>query len=155
LALNPQLGENAIKETGGVVLIDEIDLHLHPRWQQKILDDLQIIFPQVQFIVTTHAPSVIQSMQNANLMILSDDDVYYPKQGAYGLDVNSVLLGVMDARIRPEAIERKFEEIYGLIDNGELIHANKKTEELERLVGISDPEISGIRVTLDLEALEG
>ncbi|MCL2162815.1 MAG: AAA family ATPase [Oscillospiraceae bacterium] len=70
LALNPQLGEKAIKEVSGVVLIDDIELHLHPKWQAKVLGDLLAIFPRLQFIVTTHAPAVIQSVSEDNLMIL-------------------------------------------------------------------------------------
>jgi predicted ATP-binding protein involved in virulence len=62
VALNPQLGERAIDETPGVVLIDEIDLHLHPNWQRHVVRDLMAAFPKVQFIATTHSPFIIQSL---------------------------------------------------------------------------------------------
>lgn len=55
--LNPALGGRVVNETPGVVLIDEVNLHLHPLWQARILGDLRDIFPRVQFIVTTHAPT--------------------------------------------------------------------------------------------------
>ncbi|MCH4896870.1 hypothetical protein E0494_09175 [Marinilabiliaceae bacterium JC040] len=61
--LNPHLREKATLETSGVVLIDEIDLHLHPSWQKKILADLKQVFPNIQFIVSTHAPLVIGSLK--------------------------------------------------------------------------------------------
>ena len=70
--LNPQLGMDVIDETDGIVLIDEVDLHLHPAWQHRILGDLQEIFPKIQFIVTTHAPAVISSAKSENLVILKD-----------------------------------------------------------------------------------
>lgn len=61
--LNPHLGENILKETPGIVLIDEVDLHLHPRWQQKILFVLKTIFPKVQFITTTHSALIISTTE--------------------------------------------------------------------------------------------
>ena len=66
--LNPQLKERAITETPGVVLIDEIDLHLHPNWQRVVVKDLKNIFPKVQFIATTHSPFIIQSLDNGELI---------------------------------------------------------------------------------------
>ena len=63
--LNPSLSDQVLIQTEGVVLVDEIDLHLHPEWQQRILRDLQNIFPNVQFIVSTHSPFVINSIENA------------------------------------------------------------------------------------------
>lgn len=60
--LNPQLLFDILTETHGIVMIDEVDLHLHPEWQQRILGDLTSIFPKVQFIVSTHAPAVINTV---------------------------------------------------------------------------------------------
>ena len=67
--LNPQLLRNVCKETEGIVLIDEVDLHLHPTWQQRILGYLREIFPKVQFIVTTHAPAVISTVKSENIIL--------------------------------------------------------------------------------------
>ena len=61
--LNPNLSNRILEETPGVVIIDEIDLHLHPRWQSQILDTLMQIFPKIQFIVSSHAPAVISSVK--------------------------------------------------------------------------------------------
>jgi len=60
--LNPHLQENAPQESEGVVLIDEIDLHLHPKWQRRVIADLRRTFPKIQFFVTTHSPFIIQSL---------------------------------------------------------------------------------------------
>ncbi|MEZ5302209.1 MAG: AAA family ATPase [Verrucomicrobiales bacterium] len=71
--LNPQFGEEAAAKTPGVVLIDELDLHLHPRWQRRIVDDLKRVFPLVQFIATSHSPFIIQSLEPGELVCLDDD----------------------------------------------------------------------------------
>jgi predicted ATP-binding protein involved in virulence len=72
--LNPHLGADAAKETPGVVLIDEIDLHLHPSWQRRVVDDLKRAFPKVQFIATTHSPFIIQSLEPGELYDLGSPD---------------------------------------------------------------------------------
>lgn len=74
--LNPFLGDNVCKLTSGVVLIDELDLHLHPKWQRKIVEDLKKVFPLVQFITTTHSPFIIQSLNPGELRRIKkiDDD---------------------------------------------------------------------------------
>ena len=89
--LNPQLGMDILEKVDGVVLIDEVDLHLHPAWQQKVLNNLTDIFPNVQFIVTTHAPSVINSVKKENIRMLSDGEVVETDNQVYGKDINSVL----------------------------------------------------------------
>lgn len=68
--LNPFLEEHVIRKTPGVVLIDEIDLHLHPEWQRKVVGDLKRVFPNIQFIATTHSPFIIQSLEEGELRSL-------------------------------------------------------------------------------------
>lgn len=72
--LNPHLGEDVLNQTPGIVLIDELDLHLHPRWQHHVVDDLREMFPLVQFVATTHSPFVIQSMRSGEELIVLDGD---------------------------------------------------------------------------------
>lgn len=74
IELNGFLGTDAIKKTPGVVVIDEIDLYLHPRWQRHVLRDLQNAFPKIQFIVSTHSPFIVQSLES-NQLISFDDAV--------------------------------------------------------------------------------
>ncbi len=71
IKLNPHLGVRAILDTEGIVLIDEIDMHLHPTWQMRIVNDLKVTFPKIQFIVTTHSPFIIQSLRAEELINLS------------------------------------------------------------------------------------
>ena len=67
IELNGFLGQHAIKMTPGIVMIDEIDLYLHPHWQKHVLQDLTNAFPMIQFIVSTHSPFIVQSLQKDNL----------------------------------------------------------------------------------------
>jgi len=71
IQLNPGLKENVLTETDGIVLIDELDLHLHPEWQRTIVRDLKRIFPKVQFIATTHSPFIIQETEEGELIKMS------------------------------------------------------------------------------------
>lgn len=75
ITLNPHLKERALEETEGVVLIDELDLHLHPEWQRKIITVLRETFPKVQFIATTHSPFLIQETGEGQLIILKNSRV--------------------------------------------------------------------------------
>jgi predicted ATP-binding protein involved in virulence len=70
IRLNPHLGGEAPQNTQGVVLIDEIDMHLHPHWQQVVIGQLREAFPKIQFIVTTHSPQVLTTVSRENIRIL-------------------------------------------------------------------------------------
>ena len=70
--LNPHLGQAALKETPGVVLIDEIDLHLHPRWQRRVCEYLGALFPEFSSICTTHSPFIVQSLRTGEELINLD-----------------------------------------------------------------------------------
>lgn len=70
--LNPQHGSETATLTKGVVLIDEIDLHLHPKWQRCVVDDLQKAFPNLQFIATTHSPFILQSLAAGEVIDLDN-----------------------------------------------------------------------------------
>ncbi len=72
--LNPHLGENVLLETPGVVLVDELDLHLHPKWQRRVIEDLRRTFPKIQFICTTHSPFLIQSLRSGEELISLDGE---------------------------------------------------------------------------------
>lgn len=82
ITLNPHLKERALVETEGVVLIDELDLHLHPEWQRKIIGVLRDTFPKIQFIATTHSPFLIQETGQGQLIILKNNTIYRITSGA-------------------------------------------------------------------------
>ena len=91
--LNPYLKENALKMTPGIVVIDEIDLSLHPRWQKKIVGILKQLFPKVQFICATHSPFIIQSLDDGELITL-DREIDSEYSGESIEDIAEDVMGV-------------------------------------------------------------
>ena len=73
--LNGHLGAKAAEQTPGVVLIDEVDMHLHPSWQQTVLQSLTKAFPELQFIVTTHSPQVLSTVSRESIRVIECDDL--------------------------------------------------------------------------------
>ncbi|MGO2037883.1 MAG: AAA family ATPase [Brevibacterium sp.] len=77
---NPHLGaDDLLEQTPGIVLIDEVDLHLHPEWQQVIVPSLEQTFPRVQLIMTTHSPQVISTVKARDIRNLADGEVSVPR----------------------------------------------------------------------------
>ena len=153
--LNPQLLGDICSETDGVVLIDEVDLHLHPSWQQRIIGDLTSVFPKVQFIVTTHAPAVINTIRSENLVMLDNHDVYYPSGEVYGKDVNTILRGAMRTDERPTEIKALFDEFYTLLAKGDYNKAEHVLDMLESLIKNDDADLAACRLKLKLRKHRG
>jgi predicted ATP-binding protein involved in virulence len=120
--LNPAL-ENPL--TGdGIILIDEVDLHLHPSWQRKLCDRLTHTFPNCQFVLTTHSPLVISDYKNALVYTLTNGELEeLPSQ--YGQDANTVLVEVMDTAIRNEKIEGELNDLLDAIQDSNLTQAQQ------------------------------
>lgn len=151
--LNPQLLDKVLAETEGIVLIDEIDLHLHPRWQKRILKDLTNVFPKVQFIVSTHAPEVINSAKRDSVIVLNNNEVLAAADETYGKDANTILREVMEVSARPDEIRELFDKFYEMIDEENWSKAETVIEQLEAEIGNNDPEVNACRVRLELEQL--
>lgn len=153
--LNPQLLGNSLRETEGVVLIDEIDLHLHPSLQKHILTDLLRIFPRIQFIVSSHAPTIINSVHSENLVILKDLTPGLALSQVYGKDVKSVLGEIMGVDERPEQITCLFKRFYQHLSAHEYDAAESTLNQLDELREYHDPEVAGCRVKLKMERIRG
>lgn len=153
--LNPQLGTEVLSKGDGVVLIDEVDLHLHPAWQQKVIDNLMNIFPKVQFIVSTHAPAIISSVKTDKLRILSNKEVCMTANQVYGKDVNSVMKEIMGVNDRPDQFVELFEKFYRLLSEKKYDEAGVVLDKLDEERGYHDPEIVKCRVKLKLERMRG
>ena len=138
--LNPHLDDKAIVETPGIVLIDELDMHLHPRWQRRIVHDLKRTFPKIQFICTTHSPQIIGEVRPEELMMLEAGEATSP-ESSIGMDSNRVLQELMDAPARNEKVQGEMDAITELIGNDEFEMAKEKIELLKNAVGDHDPEI--------------
>ena len=117
--LNPHL-ENAPKQTPGIVLIDEVDMHLHPKWQQTVLTDLISAFPNIQFIVTTHSPQVLSTVKKEQIRILGDNVVSTPSTHSFGEDSSVLLAELMNVSpLPPLQIVEKRKEYQRLIEDRE------------------------------------
>jgi len=101
IKLNPHYGIDAAKKTTGVVLIDEVDMHLHPRWQQLVLGQLSEAFPALQFVVTTHSPQVLSAIPSESIRIISDSKIYSAPPGTEGAEASRLLKRVLGVEVRP------------------------------------------------------
>ncbi|MEW4290659.1 AAA family ATPase [Rossellomorea marisflavi] len=135
--LNPALGELVVEQTPGVVLIDELDLHLHPSWQRRIVNDLKRTFPKVQFIVTTHSPFIIQSLEEGELRRLHevDDDEVVSREEFVNKSIEDISENVMELTDvqRSEKLNRMYkvaQEYYKLLHEGKDA-SDTKLEELK------------------------
>lgn len=139
--LNPDLLEDIAEETPGIVLIDEIDMHLHPNWQWRVVDALKNTFPKVQFIATTHSPIIIASCKEEKLITLQLEDIFLdkpseivPGKTVKGWMVDSVLKQYMNTENRdPETVEKlkHLSELAKLKLSGDMNNtARKEYEEL-------------------------
>ena len=115
--MNPAL-ENPL-HGDGVILIDEVDLHLHPKWQRTVIARLIRTFPNCQFVLTTHSPLVISDTKDI-LCYLLDDGELTEMTDLYGLDANQVLLKVMDTDIRNAEVNSKIADLLEKIQDGKL-----------------------------------
>lgn len=131
----------------GIVLIDAVELHLHPSWQRAILPALTRTFPNVQFIVTTHSPQVIGEVPRESVICLRDFQVV-PTPPTYGRDSNSILEEVMGASSRDSDVKRSLADIAALIDADDFAAARAKIGELEALLGPDDPDLAGSRAAI-------
>lgn len=160
--LNPSLGADAVTRAPGVVLIDELDLHLHPKWQRRIVNDLRATFQNVQFITTTHSPQVVSEVKDGIVLNLQatapSGDVK-----AYGQDSNWILERVMGESARPSEIQtlmqkaedaladKRYEQAKSFLrkarsalgsPSGEIVQLQAKIETLERLSTDANPSNS-------------
>jgi len=132
IELNGCLGKDAIRMTPGVIMIDEVDVFLHPRWQKHVLQDLMTAFPKIQFIVSTHSPFIVQSLQQ-NQLISFDEDVRLEGEPFRESleDITAERMGLMQD-IRSKRFNEMVEtakQLFDAVDNG----AANKDEIKERL----------------------
>ena len=125
----------------GIVLIDEVELHLHPQWQRMIIPALERTFPKCQFIVTTHSPLVLSYLPREQAFLIEDFKLLEKKPRTYGRDANSLLFDVMAVLDRPDEIKQELKQCFRLIDEDKIVEARHKLADLESLLGRDDPEL--------------
>lgn len=142
--LNPELRETAYM-TDGVVLIDEIDLHLHPKWQWNIISALEKTFPNVQFIATTHSPIILSSYKGDSIININDGKIEYTAP-TYGYKVTDILNILQDSNERVPFIQKKFDMFYDAIDSENIEKAEQILDELKSQLKASDASMKNTPV---------
>lgn len=130
--------DKPVAEAPAIICIDEIELHLHPAWQRRILTTLMETFPACQFVVTTHSPQVIGGVEARHVRLLkpAEDgrrEVCQPI-ATKGRDSNYVLSGILETPERADEVHRLFDAFDGLVDKGDLDEAERTLRELDEAV---------------------
>lgn len=144
---NPDLTDPAANAEA-VVLIDELELHLHPAWQRRVMTNLTETFPRCQFIATSHSPQVIGEIEHDRIHIISDGDVSSPTH-SFGVDSSRVLEEVMGTHARNSEIQELLTLISAQIDKDSYGEARELLTQLAIRVGEGDPEVTRARTLLE------
>jgi predicted ATP-binding protein involved in virulence len=136
-----------LRQTPGVVLIDELDVHLHPKWQRRVATNLKATFPSIQFVCTSHSPQVIGEVNPDEIRLLDEQGVTTPSR-SFGIDSSRILEEVMEAKPRNDSIEVLLRKLFGLIDEEDFAAARQLLPELELKLGPDDPELTRARTLM-------
>lgn len=136
--LNPELESR--EQVTGIVLIDEIDLHLHPKWQWNVIEALRKTFAGVQFIIATHSPIVISAAKEANLILLDDVGEVNYLPDCYGYEVEDVLRYRQESVSRPKKIKSLVDEIENAIEDIDFDKAEVALKALKVTLGEDNSE---------------
>lgn len=136
-----------LQQTPGVVLIDELDVHLHPSWQRRVATDLKETFPNIQFIATTHSPQVVGEVPREQILKIDGGFVYSPEH-SFGVDSSRILEETMDAKARTESIDNLLAKLARQIDDEDFNGARATIQVVEEKLGPNDPEITRARTLL-------
>ena len=139
--LNGFDGADAPARVDGVVFIDELDLHLHPRWQRVALPGLRDAFPRLQLVVTTHSPQVLSSAENRQVRRLVDGRVQERDVFVSGRDTNAILRDLMRTDDRDDEGVIALRRLHDAIDRGDREQANRVYRELVGRWGDADPAL--------------
>ena len=146
--LNRNAGKDILTKTSGIVMIDEIELHLHPSWQQQILPTLQKIFPKIQFIVTTHSPQVVSSIPKECVRIIDNGAVTNIDIQTQGVEVGDILEGIFGTFPTPFNLEivQKLNRLDAMVSEGlyDTDEWKKLYQELEVYYGKEYGPLAGI-----------
>lgn len=143
-----------------IVLIDELDLHLHPQWQRLVISQLETTFPQCQFIFTTHSPQVISEVQRQDrkvyfLRALGKGIVAHLVTEAYGKDTNFILEGLMETSERPPKVQEQIRQLFRFIDENQLSQARDLLRQLKNEIGTTEPKFAKAEVLIHRKEVLG
>lgn len=149
LAIATEDGSDALLGEG-VVLIDEIELHLHPGWQRSVLADLRRTFPNCQFIVTTHSAQVLSEVPTDAVTLVEDFQFFRPAAPTEGRDANAILEEVLGVAKRPEKFAARLADVSNLLDDDKVSEARDQLDEVANIVTERDPEVTRLRGLIDI-----
>ncbi len=132
----------------GVVLIDEIDLHLHPRWQRTVVASLERTFPNCQFIITTHSPQIIGELAAESVMLLRDGSLQGHAARALGLSSGEVLEELMEGTARNADVDNELNRVRALLDKDNISNAKEHLAALQQKVG-NIPEVQELQAAVE------
>ncbi|MDO9015918.1 MAG: AAA family ATPase [Deltaproteobacteria bacterium] len=138
----------------GVVLVDEIELHLHPRWQRSVIGSLRRTFPRCQFIVTTHSPQVLSEVPTEAVVVTDRFAFVRPAAPTSGRDTNAILEEVMDTAARPAETQRALDAVSEAIDHEDYPAARAALDRLTAKLSEDDAEIVRLRGLLEFLTAE-
>jgi predicted ATP-binding protein involved in virulence len=150
--LNAIDGAEAPARVEGVVLIDEIELHLHPKWQRVVLHGLRKAFPRLQFIVSTHSPQVLSSASNRQVRRVMGGKLIAEVLFVEGRDTNAILRDHMNTDDRDDEGTRALRDLHDAIDRGEKEKAKELYARLAARWGETDPALIRAKGFMDSEA---
>lgn len=138
----------------GIILIDEIDLHLHPKWQREIIGSLDHTFPNLQFIFSTHSPQVLSTLKDEDIIILTNNNYTTTGLNPFGRDTNSILEELMYVNRRPFEIQIKLDKLLEnlALDGDVTSNSIQLYNELRNELSESDPILS--RLDLKMKMLK-
>ena len=136
-----------------VFLIDEIDMHLHPRWQWNVVGALLNTFPNVQFIAATHAPILFASYKNIWLIDVDEDEVRY-SESHYGMDVNTSMQYYQNTQEIPEKVRQKVELFNKKMDDERYEEAAVILRQLEIETAPAHPLLLELRTRFEFESTD-
>lgn len=142
----------------GVILIDEVDLHLHPKWQQLMIPQLEDIFPNCQFIVSTHSPQVLNHIQPENIILLNNKNNKLTHSFAiesYGKNSDRILEDLLGVDARPSDVKNEIEKLYRFIELGEIDKAKLLYKDLSTKIIGGDPELTKANVLIKRKEIIG
>jgi predicted ATP-binding protein involved in virulence len=123
----------------GIVLIDELELHLHPQWQRTVVSALQATFPNIQFLLTTHSPQVLSEVPQESIFILENGIVKKPALNNFGRDSNTILEDTMQTSKRPIKIEQFSQAYFRAINANDFEKADALKQEWIGILDKNDP----------------
>ena len=144
---NPEMPD-PLRDGKAVVLIDELDLHLHPRWQRTIVQTLTTTYPNCQFIATTHSPQIIGEVPPDNIILLENGKAYPPHQ-SLGMDSNWILRYLMGADERDTETKRQLKDIEAMIEDEQYDKAIAAIDALRHRLG-EFAELVGLQTHINM-----